>query len=100
MTTEAKSEAEHSDGAFLACLVQGSERLGASVVDQGAQVAVVLEVAEELLAVLAHHLAPQVEIVGARGAGHARRLEDARRHDVEHPTADSDLGGIAAVQHE
>ena len=64
---EADAEAGHADGALRSCLVQGSEGLGAFIVDQGAEVAVVLEVAEELLAVLPHRVAPQVEIMRVRG---------------------------------
>jgi hypothetical protein len=55
------AKAEDADLASLAGLIEGPERLLVGIVDWVA-VAVVLGIAEELLAVLTHHVAPQIEV--------------------------------------
>jgi hypothetical protein len=60
----------------------------------------VVEPAGELLAVLALHVAPQVEVARQPRQRQARRLEHPGGHDVVHAAGDRHLAGVALVQHE
>ena len=57
-------------------------------------------IAQELLAVLAHHVAPQVKVRAVLGRQDAGRLEHAGGHDAEQPTSDGDTLGIPPEEHE
>jgi hypothetical protein len=92
-------EREDTDPAGGVGLVEGPEWLLVGVVD-GVTVAVMFGIAQELLAVLAHHVAPQVKVRSVLGGQDAGRLKHARGHDAQQTTSDSDAVGVPPEEHE
>src|SRR5215218_10381423 len=92
-------ESEDADPASRVRLVEGPKWLLVGVID-GVTVAVMFGIAQELLAVLAHHVAPQVKVRAVLGRQDAGWLEHAGGHDAEQPTRDGDTLGVSAEQHE
>src|SRR5829696_10564247 len=92
-------ESEDADPPGRVRLVEGPEWLLVGVVD-GVTVAVMFGIAQEFLAVLAHHVAPQVKVRAVLGRQDAGRLEHAGGHDAEQPTRDGDTLRVPPQQHE
>src|SRR5215218_4280024 len=92
-------EGEHADPAGRVRLVQGPEWLLVGVIDR-VPVAVMFGIAEELLAVLTHHVAPQVEVRAVLARQDAGGLEHAGGHDAQQTTSDGYALGIPAEHDE
>src|SRR5215211_3356137 len=86
-------ESEDADPPGRVCLGEGSEWLLVGVVD-GVTVAVMFGVAKELLAVLAHHVAPQVKVRAVLGRQDAGRLEYAGGMTLSSPPAMATRSGF------
>ena len=63
-------------------------------------VAVVFGVAEELFAVFAHHVPPQIKVGGIVGGRDACRLEYPGWHDAEHASRDRYVFHASPQEHE
>src|SRR5215470_12589181 len=90
---DADAEARHADLPCPASGIHGPEGFFVLVVD-GWAVTVVLGVAEVFLAVLAHHVPPEVKVWRVRRGQDQNELEYPGRKHAEHPARYRNLRGI------
>jgi hypothetical protein len=94
------AEAEPEDAQRRVAARGGEDRVErpAGVVDRPAVAVVVLKVAEQFLAELAHDRAPQVEVIGLVEGRIGGGLEGADGGDLVEAAAAGDLGRVVPVQ--